>query len=272
MSFSERMCSCCLVSTMCRFFRIFMAKVLFSSLLSWTCSRPGIKKGDSRLYRFFPFSFPAESINAGVTPRRPLPARRGQSLQPPECRWCWSRPGWGWRKRRSLLHTCHARKRGRMWEQDLQMTRRIKEEIIHFQHPETEHPSVLRSFVCRYYWIGLVVICQGCYYQGCGDFETFGFSPGKALSLSGSSQFVPVQTQNGPKAGPSSTVRPWWRRAVARTLTCPSPVSDARVFCFIIWSLSTARPLDQRGLGQICRQPALFWVTQNSLLLPRPPK
>ncbi|KAF3842009.1 hypothetical protein F7725_023960 [Dissostichus mawsoni] len=34
MSFSERMCSCCLVSTMCRFFRIFMAKVLFSSLLS----------------------------------------------------------------------------------------------------------------------------------------------------------------------------------------------------------------------------------------------
>lgn len=44
---------------------------------------------------FFPFSFPAESINAGVTPRRPLPARHGQSLQPPECRWCWSRPGWG---------------------------------------------------------------------------------------------------------------------------------------------------------------------------------
>lgn len=39
MSFSERMCSCCLVSTMCRFFRIFMAKVLFSSLLSWTCSQ-----------------------------------------------------------------------------------------------------------------------------------------------------------------------------------------------------------------------------------------
>lgn len=38
MSFSERMCSCCLVSTMCRFFRIFIAKVLFSSLLSWTCS------------------------------------------------------------------------------------------------------------------------------------------------------------------------------------------------------------------------------------------
>lgn len=34
MSFSERMCSCCLVSTICRFFRIFMAKVLFSSLLS----------------------------------------------------------------------------------------------------------------------------------------------------------------------------------------------------------------------------------------------
>lgn len=95
-----------------------------------------------------------------------------------------------------------------MWEQDLKMTRRIKEEIIHFQHPETEHPSVLRSFVCRYYWIGLVVICQGCYYQGCGDFETFGFSPGKALSLSGSSQFDPVQTQNGPKAGHSSTVSP----------------------------------------------------------------
>lgn len=39
MSFSERMCSCCLVSTMCRFFRIFMAKVLFSSLLSWTCKK-----------------------------------------------------------------------------------------------------------------------------------------------------------------------------------------------------------------------------------------
>lgn len=38
MSFSERMCSCCLVSTMCLFFSIFMAKVLFSSLLSWTCN------------------------------------------------------------------------------------------------------------------------------------------------------------------------------------------------------------------------------------------
>lgn len=123
-----------------------------------------------------------------------------------------------------------------MWEQDLKMTRRIKEEIIHFQHPETEHPSVLHSFVCRYYWIGLMVICQGCYYQGCGDFETFGFSPGKALSLSGSSQFVPVQTQNGKKTGPSSTVRPWWRwasalpkntptshRRTARTLMCLSP-------------------------------------------------
>lgn len=93
-----------------------------------------------------------------------------------------------------------------MWEQDLKMTWRIKEEIIHFQHPETEHPSVLRSFVCRYYWIGLAVICQGCYYQGCGDFETFGFSPGKAVSLSGSSQFVPFQTQNGPEAGHSSNV------------------------------------------------------------------
>lgn len=167
-----------------------------------------------------------------------------------------------------------------MWEQDLKMTRRIKEEIIHFQHPEMEHPSVLRSFVCRYYWIGLVVICQGCYYQGWGDFEMFGFSPKLgALSISESSQFVPVQTQNGPKAGPSSSVTPWWRRASALSKNTPNsentrvsvPVSDARVFCFIIWSLSAARPLDQRGLGQICRQ-AVFWVTQNSLSLPRPPK
>ena len=36
MSFSERMCSCCLVSTMCLFFRIFMANVLVSSLFSCT--------------------------------------------------------------------------------------------------------------------------------------------------------------------------------------------------------------------------------------------
>lgn len=39
MSFSDRMCSCCLVSTMCRFFKIFMANVLFSSLFSWTCGQ-----------------------------------------------------------------------------------------------------------------------------------------------------------------------------------------------------------------------------------------
>ena len=38
MSFSERMCSCCLVSTMWRFLRIFMAYVLDSSLFSWTCT------------------------------------------------------------------------------------------------------------------------------------------------------------------------------------------------------------------------------------------
>lgn len=55
MSFSERMCSCCLVSTMCLFFRIFMAKVLFSSLLSWTC-QPGFKTGKSRLYSLAVFS------------------------------------------------------------------------------------------------------------------------------------------------------------------------------------------------------------------------
>lgn len=36
MFFSERMCSCCLVSTMCRFFRIFMAYVFTSSFFSWT--------------------------------------------------------------------------------------------------------------------------------------------------------------------------------------------------------------------------------------------
>ncbi len=34
--FSERMCSCCLVSTMWRFFRIFMANVLASSFFNWT--------------------------------------------------------------------------------------------------------------------------------------------------------------------------------------------------------------------------------------------
>lgn len=67
MSFSERMCSCCLVSTMCRFFRIFMAKVLFSSLLSWTC-KPGIKKGNSRLYSLGFFFF-----------------RLNQLMSPPHC-------------------------------------------------------------------------------------------------------------------------------------------------------------------------------------------
>lgn len=71
MSFSERMCSCCLVSTMCRFFRIFMAKVLFSSLLSCTCSRSGIEKGDGRLYRFsFFFSGPNRLMSAS---RRGVP-------------------------------------------------------------------------------------------------------------------------------------------------------------------------------------------------------
>lgn len=43
MCFSERMCSCCLVSTMWRFFRIFMANVFASSFFSctWrqTCSQ-----------------------------------------------------------------------------------------------------------------------------------------------------------------------------------------------------------------------------------------
>lgn len=37
--FSERMCSCCLVSTMWRFLRIFMAKVLDSSLFNWTLKK-----------------------------------------------------------------------------------------------------------------------------------------------------------------------------------------------------------------------------------------
>lgn len=41
--FSERMCSCCLVSTMWRFLRIFIAKVLDSSLFNWT-----LKKGSSK--------------------------------------------------------------------------------------------------------------------------------------------------------------------------------------------------------------------------------
>ena len=36
MCFSDRMCSCCLVSTIWRFFRIFMAKVLASSFFSCT--------------------------------------------------------------------------------------------------------------------------------------------------------------------------------------------------------------------------------------------
>lgn len=41
MFFSERMCSCCLVSTMCRFFRIFMAYVFTSSFFSctWTTNQ-----------------------------------------------------------------------------------------------------------------------------------------------------------------------------------------------------------------------------------------
>lgn len=37
--FSERMCSCCLVSTMWRFFSIFIAKVFDSSLFNWTLRR-----------------------------------------------------------------------------------------------------------------------------------------------------------------------------------------------------------------------------------------
>ena len=37
--FSERMCSCCLVSTMWRFLRIFIAKVLDSSLFNWTLKK-----------------------------------------------------------------------------------------------------------------------------------------------------------------------------------------------------------------------------------------
>lgn len=75
MSFSERMCSCCLVSTMWRFFRIFMAKVLFSSLLSWTC-KPGIKKSNRRLFSVF---FPQLNQLISVS-------RRGATYQldPPE--------------------------------------------------------------------------------------------------------------------------------------------------------------------------------------------
>jgi hypothetical protein len=49
--FSERMCSCCLVSTMWRFLRIFIANVLDSSLFNWTLK---ISRKDKwgKAYRF----------------------------------------------------------------------------------------------------------------------------------------------------------------------------------------------------------------------------
>lgn len=57
--FSERMCSCCLVSTMWRFLRIFIAKVLDSSLFNWTLKKGRRKsENDSSVNTQGSFSIP----------------------------------------------------------------------------------------------------------------------------------------------------------------------------------------------------------------------
>lgn len=77
----------------------------------------------------------------------PLPAQPVQSHQRPACRWCWSQLGWGWRKKHSQLHTCCAGKREKKKGKGLEMRRMMKEEIIHFQQPETKYLSVF-ELIC----------------------------------------------------------------------------------------------------------------------------
>lgn len=134
MSFSERMCSCCLVSTMCRFFRIFIAKVLFSSLLSCTCSQWKRQTHKHRTWRLLE-CYPVHLYNCEENQfvlmadcSAHVPAQHDQSHQPPECRWCWSQPGWDWRKMHSLLHTCQdgekEKKYGKRISDDMEDERR----------------------------------------------------------------------------------------------------------------------------------------------------
>lgn len=71
--------------------------------------------------------------------RSPPPAQRGQIRRLPECRWCWSRRGWGWRKMHSPLRICgDGGKQDRIVEGS-EMSWTMKEEIIHCQQPEAKY-------------------------------------------------------------------------------------------------------------------------------------
>lgn len=156
MSFSERMCSCCLVSTMCRFFRIFMAKVLFSSLLSWTCSQEDRKKCKykpkaslninlhSLLYNckkknlFMLLSHCSAPYQLDTTK-----ATNPQSIDDVEVRQV------------EIEEKCilcfipvEPGKRGKSTGRGLEMTWRMKEEIIHFQQLR-QNISTSTQFVCK---------------------------------------------------------------------------------------------------------------------------
>lgn len=134
MSFSERMCSCCLVSTMCRFFRIFMAKVLFSSLLSWTCT-PGITKGNSRLY-MLGFYF---RLNQLMSRHIAAPLTSSTRPKPPTPRVSMMLKSARLRLKKNAFSASYlpCQEKRKNVGTGLKMTWWIIEEIIHFQHPET---------------------------------------------------------------------------------------------------------------------------------------
>lgn len=165
------------------------------------------------------------------------------------------------------------------------MTWWIKEELIHFEHPETKHPSVLCLFVCRSYWIAFAVICRGCYYHGCGDLKMFEFSSGNPLSLS-ETTCVPalslfrhrtVQKQNihqlsipyMPQLGQRTP-----QRAIGeqRILSRVHPSFQITVYSVLSFDPFQQPDLWIRGLRADLHSGSSFWVTQNNPSMPRQQK
>ena len=149
MSFSERMCSCCLVSTMCLFFSIFMAKVLFSSLLSWTCNAEESRSACAITCTFWePIVKMSKRNHSCYCHSRVLPyqldtpeATDTQSVDDVEvsqveieekCVLCFIPVVPGKRGKKDRMGT------------GLEMRWRMKDQIIHFQQPETKFPSLLQ--------------------------------------------------------------------------------------------------------------------------------
>lgn len=165
MSFSERMCSCCLVSTMCRFFRIFMAKVLFSSLLSWTC-----RNKESRLYRF------VVSFSGWINQCQHHAARVPYQLDAAKA----SNPQGvddvevgqvEVEEKRVLCFVPITPGKGGKCGNGIKDDTADKSEDNPLS-TSRDITSIRTPFICLQ--ILVAVICQGCYYQGCGDFEMFG--------------------------------------------------------------------------------------------------